>query len=433
MISARMDEQLARPTEEDQAAPPPAPQRRSRGWLWLLLLLIAGGAAWLIWTRIVHPSTTTRGAGGAGANRPVPIVVATARLGDMNIYLTGLGTVTAFNTVSIKSRVDGQITKVYFTEGQIVKAGDPLVEIDPRPFQVQLEQAEGQLLKDQAALANAQLDLQRYESIKESVTPQQISTQQATVVQEQGIVKSDQSLVDNAKLQLTYCHITAPIAGRIGLRMVDEGNLIHANDPSGLAVITQLQPIAVIFTIAEDLISQVITRPDHGIGLEVDAYDHEQKAKLASGSVLAIDNQADPSTGTVRIKAQFPNEDNALFPNQFVNASLLVQTLHGVVIVPSAAVQLGPTPQDKFVYVVGSGDKVALRHVVIGAEEGDETVIQQGVSAGEVLVTEGVDKLQDGYKVVPRRAPAHPAATTAPASRPARSQPASHPASRGSE
>jgi len=213
--------------------------------------------------------------------------------------------------------------------------------------------------------------------------------------------------------------------------MVDEGNLIHANDPSGLAVITQLQPIAVIFTVPEDQISQVIARPDHGIGLEVDAYDHEQKAKLASGTVTAIDNQADPSTGTVRIKAQFANENNALFPNQFVNASLLVQTLGGVVIVPSAAVQLGPTPQDKFIYVVGKGDTVSLRRVVIGSEEGDETAIEQGISAGDVVVTEGLDKLQDGYKVVPRQAPAHPAAAVS-TTRPAHTQPASRPASRES-
>lgn len=408
----------------------PGPARKSRWWLWLIPLIVLAAGAYFVVVRLVHPQTTGPTGAAALAGRPVPVVASPTVKGNMNIYLTGLGTVTAFNTVVVRSRVDGQIIKVYFTEGQTVKKDDPLVEVDPRPFQAQLKQAQGQLARDQALLENANRDLDRYQSIRTSVTQQQIDTQAALVKQYQGAVEFDQGQIDNANLQITYSHITAPIGGRIGLRLVDEGNIVHAADSNGVAVITQLQPIAVLFTISEDDISRVMQRPDHGDGLEVDAYDREIKTEIASGSLLAIDNQVDATTGMVRLKGVFANEDDALFPNQFVNARLLVDTLRRVVIAPSAAVQLGPDGRT-FVYVVKSAadpatgakhDQVELRDVTVGPSEADQTIIEKGVAPGEVVVIEGVDKLQDGYKVtvhlqpVEGKAPTtRPASTTRPA------------------
>jgi multidrug efflux system membrane fusion protein len=348
----------------------------------------------------------------------------------MNIYLTGLGTVTAYNTVTVRTRVDGQIMKVHFVEGQIIKEGNVLLEVDPRPYQVQLMQAQGQLLKDQSLLRNAQLDLQRYQSIKTSVTQQQIDTQASVVSQFQGAVESDQSQVDSAKLNLSYCQVTAPISGRIGLRLVDVGNIVHASDTNGLAVITQLQPIAVVFTVPEDQITDVYRRPDHGQGLVVDAFNRDLSQKIAIGKLLAIDNQVDPSTGTVRIKGEFANLNGGLFPNQFVNARLLVNTLKDVVLVPSPAVQLGPQSMT-FAYVVKPDKTVELRHITVGPQEGGRTAIEEGIKPGEVVVTDGVDKLVPGSKVNVRMSDASgDQATTRPAreGRPGKAGPASSPA-----
>lgn len=331
--------------------------------------------------------------------RPIPVVTGTAHTGDMQIYLNGVGTVTAFYTVTLRSRLDGELSKVLFTEGQIVQEGELLAEIDPRPFQVQLTQAEGQLMRDQATLRAAQLDLDRYTSLRASkaITQQELDAQTALVGQNKGAVQIDHGLVDNANLQLTYCRITAPISGRIGLRMVDPGNVVRAYDPVGLAVITQLRPISLVFTISQDFIAQVQGKMKPGNDLVVEAWNRDFETKLATGMLSAIDNQVDQLSGTVRLKAIFQNDDYMLFPNQFVNARLLVDTLHDVVLVPSAAIQGGP--ESDFVYVVKEDSTVELRTVKTGQAEKGETVVEQGLAPGEVVVTDGVDKLQNNSKV----------------------------------
>jgi multidrug efflux system membrane fusion protein len=374
----------------------------------MIALGILGGGGYLL----VRHFPLLGGGHAAAANkktRNVPIVTTTARRGDLNVYLTSLGTVTAFNTVTVRSRVDGEIMKILFTEGQMVHEGDPLAEIDPRPFEVQLAQAEGQLAKDQALLKSASLDLERDKRlvVARAAAQQQLDTQQATFGQMEGTVKSDQATVDNAKLQLVYCHITAPISGRIGLRRVDKGNLIQASDLNGLAVITQIQPIAVIFTVPQDDIFRVQQKNKTGEGLVVEAYNRDLETKLATGSLMAIDNQVDPTTGTVRLKAVFSNEQSILFPNQFVNSRLLIDTRKNAVLVENAAVQRGPS--STFAYVVKSDETVELRNLVIGPTEGDQTIIESGLAPGEVVVTEGTDKLQPGSKVQLRRP--KPAAT----------------------
>jgi multidrug efflux system membrane fusion protein len=322
----------------------------------------------------------------------------------MGVYLTGLGTATALNTVTVRSRVDGQLINVAFREGQLVQQGDLLAELDPRPFQVQLTQAEGQAAKDDATLKNTQLDLARDEDLftKGIIPKQMLDTQVSVVNQTTGALKSDQGQVESARLNLVYARITAPITGRIGLRLVDVGNIVHATDQNGLVVITQLDPIAVIFTIAEDSLPDVMRRT--GSGLKVEAYDRDLTKKLASGTLLTVDNQIDQTTGTVKLKAQFPNKDSALFPNQLVNARLRLDTIRGAVIVPSAAIQ--HSPQATFVYAVKPDQTVAMRNVEIQRVEGDETAVHSGVEAGDLVVIDGVDKLQEGTKVVVQTAAA---------------------------
>jgi membrane fusion protein, multidrug efflux system len=377
----------------------PKPRRKRRlGWIWLLVLGILGFAGYRYWETGQKKEQAAAAQASRAAHRAVPVVAAPARSGDVPVYLRGLGTVTPFNTVTVKSRVDGQLIAVHFQEGQYVKKGDLLAEIDPRPFQVQLEQAEGQMARDQAQMKDAQVNLARYQALWDAkvIARQQLDTQAASVGQYEGSIKADQSAIDNAKLQLTYAHITAPISGRIGLRQVDIGNMIHASDTTGLAVIAQLEPIAVLFTIPADSLPPVLKKLRAGAKLPVDAYDREDRNKLASGSLLTVDNQIDPATGTSRLKAVFSNSNDALFPNQFVNCRLLLDTKHNVIIVPAAAIQRGPS--GSYVYVVGGDKKGAMRQVTVGVTEGNDVEVT-GVKSGDMVVIDGQDKLQEGSLV----------------------------------
>ena len=380
--------------------------RSYRKWVWLLVIVLAAAAAYFLWPR----STGAQSAGGSPA--PVgkgrgrgpaitPVVAIRATRGNIGVYYTGLGAVTPINTVTVKSRVDGQLMSIHYKEGDMVHQGDLLVEIDPRPYQVALLQAEGQMMRDQASLANAKIDLTRYQTLlKQNAIPeQQLATQHSTVTQDEGIVKTDQGQIDSAKLNLTYCRIAAPISGRIGLRLVDPGNIVHASDANGLLVITQLQPISVIFTISEDQLPAVLQKVRAGQRLRVDAYDRAMTAKIASGWLTTLDNQIDPSTGTLRLRATFDNADHALFPNQFVNARLLVEEKRGVTLLQNAAVQRNT--QTTYVYLVKPDNTVTIRKIDVGTTEGDESEITSGLEPGDTVVMTGVDKLQEGSKVAP--------------------------------
>jgi multidrug efflux system membrane fusion protein len=368
-----------------------------------VLACLVGVGAWIAHGRQGKTSQSKAPGGGAAGQpaRPVPVVVTPARSGDLNVYLTALGSVTPLATVTVKSRVDGQLMRTHFTEGQVVHAGDVLAEIDPRPFQAQLTQAEGQLARDQANLANARLDLARYQSLwaQEMIAKQQLDTQQMVVNQAEASMKMNAGSIEAIKLQLTYCRITSPITGRVGLRLVDPGNVVKASDAGGLVVITQLEPIALVFSVPEDSLQPVLRRFRTGTAVPVDAYDREGRAKVATGTLAAIDNQIDPTTGTVKLKASFANKDGALYPNQFVNARVLLDVLREAVLAPAEAIQRGP--QGAYVFVAKPDKVVQMRRVQLGPTEAGIIAIKSGVAAGDALVVDGAEKVQDGARVEP--------------------------------
>lgn len=416
-----MDEQPRTPVSVENMTPiapplpaPPAPGRerrpqapppRRRLWPWLLLLAVLG-AGYYYWVKKPAPPASNKAGGKAGGQRgqgaggAAPVDAAKAFKGNIGVYVTGLGAVTPIYTVTVKSQVNGQLIAVHYKEGDIVQKGDLLAEIDPRPYEAQLTQYQGQLMRDQATLDNARIDQTRYETLlKQNAVPeQQLATQIATVKADEGIVKNDQGLIQAVQVNLAYTRITAPITGRVGLRLVDPGNFIQTSDTTGLLVITQLQPISVIFTIAEDQLPAIYAKQRAGQKLPVDAFDREMMTKLASGTLTTIDNEIDQTTGTVKLRATFDNSHNELFPNQFVNARLLQQEKSGVILVPSAAVQRNS--QSTYVYVVKPDSTVTVRQVSVSTSDDNNTEVDSGLEEGDVVVLTGVDKLQEGSKVV---------------------------------
>jgi multidrug efflux system membrane fusion protein len=401
------------PPGHHHSQPPSGQKPKKRGIIWVVLfLVVAAVAGYAVW-RAGQPAPVAQngrgGGGGGGRGRgagagPVPVVVAPVARASMPVYLNGLGNVTAFYTVTVKSRVDGQLMKVNFQEGDLVKEGQVLAEIDPRPYQVQLELAQGTLARDTALLANARVDLDRYKTLlaQDAVPKQQMDTQTALVAQYEGNIKTDTANIDNAKLQLTYAQVVAPITGVVGLRLVDPGNIIHASDANGMIVITQLQPISVLFTLPEDSLPQVMQKLRNGAHLVADAWNRDNSKKLASGVLLTADNQIDNTTGTSRLKAVFENKDNALFPQQFVNVRLLVDTLQNQLVVPGVAVQNGQ--QGTFVYVVDDDSKVHLKPVTVGTTNDTSDAIMTGLTDGDRVVVDGTDRLVDGATVRVRKA-----------------------------
>ena len=372
-----------------------ATPRISRRWLIALVVLL--GALLLWWLLPGKPAA--KKVGNSPWDGPVPVRLTEVGSGDFHIELKALGTVTALNTVNVRSRVDGELVKVFFEEGQLVKAGDLLAQIDPRPYQVALQQAEGTLAQNQAQLKNAEIDLARYRGLyaEDSIAKQTLDTQQALVGQYRGTVKSNQAAVAEARLNLDFTRIRAPIAGRLGLRQVDLGNLVRSSDTTPLVVITQVEPIAVNFTLPEKDLPPVLARVRDNQKLRVEAWDRGEQQRLAEGELHSLDNQIDVATGTVKLKARFANAGEQLFPNQFVNVRLRVETRQQATLIPSAAVQFGA--RGTFVFVLGEGDKVQIRDIKVAASDGATSLVEEGVKVGERLVLEGIDKLKDGSQV----------------------------------
>jgi multidrug efflux system membrane fusion protein len=400
------------PARAESAQPGKLTPSRRRRWLWLTLaaLLVLGIGAY-VWSRAASAKAASAAkAAAAKGPPPIPVVAATARKGDIGVYYSGLGAVTPLATVTIKTRVDGQLMSVRYREGDTVQKGDLLAEIDDGPYQAALIQAEGQLIRDQASLDNARIDLVRYQQLvpQRAAPEQQLATQQATVHQDEGVVKLDEGQIKSAQVNLAYCKIAAPVTGRIGLRLVDPGNIVLASDATGLVVITQMDPISAIFTISEDQLQVVLKRMAGGQTLEVDAYSRDAKTKLAQGSLTTLDNQIDPTTGTLKLRATFANAAGTLFPNQFVNAKLLVQEKRGVTLVPTASVQRNS--QATYVFVVKPDSTVTVRPIILGTSEGNDSEVTSGLTPGEVVVMTGVDKLQEGTKVSAQIPTANPPA-----------------------
>jgi multidrug efflux system membrane fusion protein len=402
-----MTEKSMQETEKNDFPKRTRPVTLVRYWkIGLLAVCLVAVIAYVFW------GNSGRAQSRAAVQRPIsdaqsiPVVTVAAKTGSIPVYLTGLGSVTPLNSVTVRTRVNGQLMSIRYQEGQVVRAGDLLAEIDPRPFQAQLTQFEGQLARDQALLENARLDLQRFQTLwaQDSIPKQQLDTQESLVRQLEGTVKNDQGQIDGVKVQLIYTRITAPISGRVGLRLVDPGNFVQTTDATGLVVITQLQPITVVFTIPEDSIPSVIDKLKRGVRLPVDAYDRALKRRLASGSLLTVDNQIDATTGTVKLKAVFPNDDNALFPNQFVNARLLVETQNDATLIPTMTIQRNA--QGAFVYLVKPDQSVAMQKVSVGTTNGDMTAVE-GLKAGDVIAADNFDRLRDGVKIAARTPPAN--------------------------
>jgi membrane fusion protein, multidrug efflux system len=383
--------------------PPSPPKSRRRIWPWLLLLAVLIVAGMFFFSGGKKPAAAGQKgeAGGRGGRGPAvtPVVVAKAQTGNIGVYVTGLGAITPIYTVTVKSRVDGQLMSVHFKEGELVNKGDPLIEIDPRPYEAIQLQAEGQLARDQALLDNARVDQARYAKLlaQDAIPEQQLSTQKALVIQYEGTVKNDQGTLDAAKINVAYCHIAAPITGVVGLRLVDPGNIVHSSDTNGMLVITQIQPISVIFPISEDQFPPILQKVRAGQKLSVEAWDRAFRNKLASGTLETADNEIDQTTGTVKLRAIFSNANRALFPNQFVNAKLLQQEKTGVTLLPTAAIQRNTN--STYVYLVKPDSTVTVRTIQIGTTEGDQSEITSGLSPGDEAVMTGVDKLQEGSKV----------------------------------
>jgi membrane fusion protein, multidrug efflux system len=389
----------------DPSAPQPPGRRDDEGakprhhyGVWIVVILIIGAGFVFYRLRSSSEAASKKESG----NQTISVGVVSVQQRDVPYYLTGLGTVTAYNTVTVHTRVDGQIMQVFFKEGQFVHEGEVLIQIDPRPYQVALDQAEGQLAKDEASQNDAKVDLSRYQTLWQDgvVARQQLDTQQATVGQFDGAIKSDQAQINAAKLNLVYCKITSPINGRVGLRLVDPGNIVHATDTTGMLVITQVQPIAVDFTLPEEDLPQVVAEM-RSRQLAVSAYNSDDKTKLADGKLLTLDNQIDQTTGTIKLKSEFTNANMSLWPNQFVNTRLFLSVKKNAVVVPSATIQTGT--QGSFVYVINSNNQAEVRPVQVDFTEGNISVIRQGLKPGEVVVVDGADKLQSGSTVTPHK------------------------------
>ncbi len=393
-----------KPEPPRAASPPRASAGRKRPWVYLVALIFVALLALYFYSRGHGGSTAQKTASGksggrAGAPALIPVVGVQAVKGNIGVYVNSLGAITPIYTVSVRSRVDGQLMKIYFKEGDLVKEGDPLIEIDPRPYEAAVIQAAGQLTRDQALLENARVDLARYTTLvaQDAIPEQQLATQRALVTQYEGTIANDQGVLDAAKLNVTYSHIAAPITGIVGLRLVDPGNIVHATDSNGMIVITQIQPISAIFPIAEDQLQPIMQKFRAGQTLTVEAWDRQLKNKLATGTLSTVDNQIDQTTGTLKLRATFQNENRTLFPNQFVNTKLLQQEKTGVTLLPSAAIQRNTT--DTFVYLIQPDSTVTVRKISVGTTEGDQSEITSGLNPGDKVVMTGVDKLEEGTKV----------------------------------
>jgi len=402
-------------------------RRFSLAWVIAAVLVVGIAAIWVVnhTGEAANRQLQRQGRGGGrgfgrggGVFGPLPVVVQAAAKGDIHIILNGLGTVTPLANITVRTQVTGQLVQVVFREGQEVNQGDLLAVVDPRPYQVALEQAQGQFMQAQAQLKEAEADLERYTTLsrQDSIAKQQVDSQQAQVNQFKGLVQTDQAAIDTAKLNLAYCHIVAPVAGRVGLRQVDQGNYVTPGDANGLVVLTEVKPITAIFTLPEDDVPEVSARLHSGEPIPVDAYDRTQTRKLASGTLTTIDNQVDPTTGTFKLRATFANDDESLFPNQFVNTRMLLDTIHDATVIPTSAIERGEN-NGAYVYVVQADNTVAARNITLGQTEGERVAVTAGLNLGERVVVDGADRLKEGSEVIPQEAGAKPAA--APATAPA--------------